>query len=220
MPTAHCVSTTEGVILAVDRGFLDLVQLSEAQLIGTSYRDITHPDDLRKSKRMLDSLVDRAPPLRLQKRYLRPDGSFVSALLFVTYFADTERLVSTLFWHEDGAEMVPERLWEAALRIQHVNRVRRQAFGDEIGTDHVGAILVAIYLAEAEGRILSLDQLGADVGMATSTADRWLKALRQYGIVQFDEGRRSILFTHSGLLDMERTLESVFHLPRSLSDAS
>lgn len=220
MPTAHCVSTTQGVILAVDRGFLDLVQLSEAQLIGTSYRDITHPDDLRKSKRMLDSLVDRAPPLRLQKRYVRPDGSTVAALLFVTYFADTERLVSTLFWHEDGAEMVPERLWEAALRIQHVNRVRRQAFGDEIGTDPVGAILVAIYLAEAEGRVVGLDQLASEVGMATSTADRWLKALRQYGIVQFDEGRRSILFTHSGLLDMERTLESVFHLPRSLSDAS
>lgn len=100
MPTAHCVSNTQGVILAVDQGFLDLVGRPEADVIGTSYRDLTHPEDLGISMKMLSSLVDRAAPMRLRKRYVRPDGSFVSALLLVTHFADPARLVSTLLWRE------------------------------------------------------------------------------------------------------------------------
>lgn len=221
MPTAHCVSTTQGIILAADRGFSELVGRPEDEVIGASYRDLTHPDDLEKSSRMLASLVDRAPPLRLRKRYLRPDGTSISAFIFVTCFADPDRLVSTLFWHEAGSEMPPARLWEAALRIQHVRSVRRTAFGDDLTTDPVGSILVAIYLAEAEGRIIGVEQLAREAELSAPTTGRWIKALQQRDVVQrSDDAESNVQFTQSGMLDMERTLESVFHLPRSLSDLS
>ncbi|MGI4730437.1 MAG: PAS domain-containing protein [Janthinobacterium lividum] len=219
MPTAHCVSNTQGIILAADRAFLDLVGRPEHDVVGASYRTFTHPDDFDKSSRLLTALVDRAPPLRLRKRYLRPDGSSISALLFVTCFANPDRLVTTLFWHEAGSEMPPERLWEAALRIQHVRTVRRAAFGDELTTDPVGAILVAIYLAEAEGRIVAVEQLAREAQLSAPTTARWIKALQQRDVVQRnDDADSNVQFTQSGMLDMERTLESVFHLPRSLSD--
>ena len=219
MPTAHCVSTTQGVIIAADRGFLDLVRRSEREVIGASYRDLTHPDDLEKSSKLLTSLIDCAPPLRLRKRYLRPDGSWVSALLYVTCFTDPDRLVSTLFWHEAGTQMQPARLREAALRIQHVHSVRRAAFGDELTTDPVGSILIAIYLSEAEGRVVGIEQLAREAQLPTSTAERWIKALQQRDIVQrADDGDWNVQFTQRGMVNMERTLESVFHLPRSLSD--
>lgn len=219
MPTAHCVSTTQGIILAADRGFLELIRRPEHEVIGASYRDLTHPDDLDKSGRMLASLVDRAPPLRLHKRYLRPDGSWISALLFVTCFTSPDRLVSTLFWHEAGSEMPPARFWEAALRIQHVHSVRRAAFGDELTTDPVGSLLVAIYLAEAEGRIIGVEQLAREAKLSASTTRRWVKALQQGDVVQGnDDGDLNVQFTRSGMLNMERTLESVFQVPRSLSD--
>jgi len=219
MPTAHCVSSTDGIILAADRGFLDLVRRPENEVIGASYRKLTHPGDLGISEQLLASLVDRAPPLRLQKRYLRPDGTSVSTLLFVTCFADPDRLVSTLFWHEEGSEVRPERLWEAALRIQHVRSVRRAAFGDELTTDPVGALLIAVYLAEAEGRLVGVQQLASDADMAVSTTARWIRVLQERGIIHSDdEDHLSVQFTHTGLLNMERTLESVFHLPRTLSN--
>lgn len=221
MPTAHCVSTRDGTILAADRGFFDLVRRPESEVIGASYRDLTHPDDLAKSTRMLASLVDRAPPLRLQKRYLRPDGSSVSAILYVTCFENPLRLVSTLFWHEADSAMPPERLWEAALRIQHVQSVRREAFGEELVTDPVGALLVAIYLAEAEGRIVDADLLAREAGLPLTVTLRWIKALQQRAIVQSTaDPLRDVHFTRDGIVNMERTLEAVFHLPRSLSDPS
>ena len=221
MPTAHCVSTHDGVILAADRGFLDLVRRTENEVIGASYRDLTHPDDLQKSAMMLKTLVDQAPPLRLRKRYVRPDGSSVAALLYVTCFTNPPRLVSTLFWHEAGRELRPERLWEAALRIQHVHSVRRAAFGPDLASDPVGMLLIHVYLAEAEGRVVGVDQLSRQADIPVSVTVRWIKALRQEGILQTgDDGTSDVQFTHDGAANMELTLESVFHLPRSLSDLS
>jgi PAS domain S-box-containing protein len=59
MPTAHTVATIDGIMVAVDCGFLDLVGMSEKEVIGASYRSFTHPDDLERSATMLASLVDR-----------------------------------------------------------------------------------------------------------------------------------------------------------------
>lgn len=219
MPTAHCVSTTNGVILAVDRGFLDLVQRPEDQVIGASYRDLTHPDDLEKSAIMLSMLVDRAPPFRLQKRYMRPDGRAVAASLFVTYFNNPGRLVGTLFWHDPGNEFRPERLWEAALRIQHIANIRREAFGDRLITDPVGTLLVAIYLAEAEGRVVGVETLASETRMAPSTTRRWITALQQEGIIWDDSNvAADVQFTQSGLTRMEGMLASVFQAPTLLPD--
>lgn len=213
MPTAHCVSNTQGVILAVDQGFLDLVGRPEADVIGTSYRDLTHPEDLGISMKMLSSLVDRAAPMRLRKRYVRPDGSFVSALLLVTHFADPARLVSTLLWREGEEEAQPARLWEAALRIQHVHSVRRAAFGDDLATDPVGSLLIAVYLAEAEGRIVHVDQLASVTNLARSNVIRWLNALQQHGIIAAAVNSMDVQLTELGMLNMERTLKSVFDSP-------
>ena len=217
MPTAHCLSTFKGVILAADRGFLDLVRRPENQVIGVSYRDLTHPDDLEKSATMLSLLVDRATPFRLQKRYIRPDGSAIAASLFVTYFDNPGRLVSTLFWHDVGSELRPERLWEAALRLQHVNSIRREAFGDRLITDPVGTLLVAIYLAEAEGRVVNVRALSSEIRIPPSVTKRWIMALQQEGVIR-DDGdiEVDVQFTQSGIISMEQMLASVFQAPTSL----
>jgi PAS domain-containing protein len=83
MPAAHCVSTVEGIILQADQGFFDLLQREEYEVIGISYRQITDPRDLRRSAEMLALLEDGAAPVRLQKRYLRPDGSSIAANLLI-----------------------------------------------------------------------------------------------------------------------------------------
>lgn len=219
MPTAHCVSTIDGVILAVDRGFLDLVRRTEREVVGASYRDITHPTDLDKSDRMLAALVDRAPPVRLRKRYLRPDGSAMTANLFVTRFTDPDRLVSTLFWNEVRGVPSPAKLWEAAQWVRHVHAVRRAEFGSDLATDPVGSLLTAIYLAEAEGRVIGIDQLAAETGMTAHMAGRWIDVLRQRRIVQDDPGDSATLqLTQDGILRMERSLASVYHAPTPMPD--
>ena len=213
MPSAHCVSTIDGIILAADRGFCDLIQRSEAETIGLSYREVTDPRDLSRSASMLVRLESGAAPVRLQKRYIRPDGNSVAANLFVTRFSNPDRLVSTLFWKENGRGLPPARLWEAALNIRHVHETRETLFGRELSTDPVGTLLIGIYLAEAEGRILLLDEIARDAKLLPATASRWIRVLQKRGIVRSNvEPTSGIELTQRGLKNLEHMLAAVYEV--------
>lgn len=214
MPSAHCVSTVEGVILAGDKGFCDLLQREEAEFVGRSYKMFTDPRDMDRSSRLLSVLEDSAAPVRLQKRYVRPDGSSVAANLFVTRFSNPDRLVSTLFWRDQGRQLPPARLWEAALRIRHVHAARVKLFGNELSTDPVGSLLIGIYLAEAEGRNLATAEIAEYAGMAQSASSRWLVLLRERGFVEMDENSQTgIQLSQEGLLRTEAMLAAVYDVP-------
>ena len=214
MPAAHCVSTLDGVILQADQGFLDLLQRRESDLIGISYRQITDPRDLQRSGNMLAVLEAAAAPVRLQKRYLRPDGTSIAANLLVTRFSDPDRLISTLFWHEGGRDLPPARLWEAALRIRHVHDARVKLFGADLSTDPIGSLLIGIYLAEAEGRAVGLNQIATYADVAISTATRWVAVLRQRNIIDAQaDATFNLQLTRVGLDRVEAMLTTVYEAP-------
>lgn len=214
MPSAHCVSTVEGVILAGDRGFCALLQREEADFVGQSYALFTDPRDMDRSSRMLSVLENGAAPVRLQKRYIRPDGSSIAANLFVTRFSNPDRLVSTLFWRDHGRRLPPARLWEAALRIRHVHAARVKIFGNDLSTDPVGSLLMGIYLAEAEGRNLALAEVAEYAGMAQTAASRWLKLLQERGLVEMGaKTLDGIQLSQDGLLRTESMLAAVYDVP-------
>lgn len=214
MPAAHCVSTLDGVILQADQGFLDLLQRRESDLIGISYRQITDPRDLQRSGNMLAVLEAAAAPVRLQKRYLRPDGTSIAANLLVTRFSDPDRLINTLFWHEGGRDLPPARLWEAALRIRHVHDARVKLFGADLSTDPIGSLLIGIYLAEAEGRAVGLNQIATYADVAISTATRWVAVLRQRNIIDAQaDATFNLQLTRAGLDRVEAMLTTVYEAP-------
>lgn len=214
MPAGHCVSSVEGVILNADQGFLDLLQRPVDEVIGVSYRQITDARDLDRSADMLAALQDGAAPVRLQKRYLRPDGSSVAANLLVTRFDNPDRLISTLFWHENGRPLPPARLWEAALRIRHVHDARVSLFGADLSTDPIGSLLIGIYLAEAEGRVVRLVDIATYASISPSVSERWIKALQQRGILEDRDAKTEIGLTQSGLNKVEAMLATVYEAPR------
>ncbi len=214
MPAAHCVSSLEGVILHADQGFLDLLKRREDEVIGISYRQITDPRDLERSADMLAVLKEGAAPIRLQKRYLRPDGTSIAANLLVTRFSRPDRLISTLFWHDNGRDPPPARLWEAALRIRHVHDARIRLFGADLSTDPIGSLLIGIYLAEAEGRSIGLVKIATYAGIANSTAARWVAVLQQRGIVDGEhDATIDLRLTQSGLDRVEAMLATVYEAP-------
>jgi len=208
MPTAHCVSTRTGIIRSVDAAFCDMVRRPGSELVGRSYQVITVADDIAKSQQMLDGLVDRAVPTRLRKRYHRPDGSVVEADLLVSRFDDAGHLVSTLFWQEPSPLAVsPLRMWRAAVHVRHLYSCRMAELGRDLFGDYVGAILIQIYLSEAEGRSLTIADIAEALGMHPGMVLRWLKALRQHGLAQSDAARPdAVQLTHDGLVKVERLL--------------
>ncbi|WP_433910778.1 PAS domain-containing protein [Sphingomonas yabuuchiae] len=216
MPTAHCVSTTDGFILEADAGFLELLRRDENEVIGMSYKDITYPDDLGRSEAMLASLIKRAAPVRLQKRYARPDGTTVTANVYVTRFDNPDRLVSTLFWNEEGRELPPARLWEMALRARRLRQVRQQEFGSDVAMSPLGDILNCVYLAEAEGRVVEILDISIETGLSLQVVKRWIRYLISQGVMEtcssIDE---NVQFTQLGLQKMERVLASGYEIPAS-----
>ena len=214
MSAAHCVSSLDGIILHADQGFLDLLKRSENDVIGISYRQITDPRDLQRSADMLAVLKEGAAPVRLQKRYLRPDGTSIAANLLITRFSGPDRLISTLFWHDDGRDLPPARLWEAALRIRHVHDARVRLFGADLSTDPIGSLLIGIYLAEAEGRSIGLNNIATYAGIANSTAARWVTVLQQRGIIERAEDTTiDLQLTRSGVDSVEAMLATVYDAP-------
>lgn len=216
MPTAHCVSTTDGFILEADAGFLELLRRGEDEVIGMSYKDITYPDDLGRSEAMLASLIKRAAPVRLQKRYARPDGTTVTANVYVTRFDNPDRLVSTLFWNEEGRELPPARLWEMALRARRLRQVRQQEFGSDVAMSPLGDILNCVYLAEAEGRVVEILNISIETGLSQQVVKRWIRYLISQGVIETCSPiGENVQFTQLGLQKMERVLASGYEIPAS-----
>jgi hypothetical protein len=216
MPAGHCVSSVEGVILHADQGFLDLLQRRADEVIGVSYRQVTDARDLDRSADMLAVLEDGAAPVRLQKRYLRPDGSSVAANLLVTRFANPDRLISTLFWQENGRPLPPARLWEAALRMRQVHATRAMLFGADLSTDPIGSLLISIYLAEAEGRNIGLAEAAAHANIPTSVTERWIRVMQQRGVIEYQKTTIDIRLTSAGMNNIESMLSSFYETPKAV----
>jgi len=72
----------DGHILAANAVLCALLGYTEAELLGTSFTRITHPDDLPREQRLVDELhAQRRTRMQIEKRYLRKDGTPVWARL-------------------------------------------------------------------------------------------------------------------------------------------
>jgi PAS domain S-box-containing protein len=207
MPVAHCVSSTAGTILVADSNFCRLLQRPQSELIGASYRSITVAEDLEKSAEMIAGLLDKAGPTRLRKRYWRPDGTNVEVDLLVSRFDAAGHLVSTLSWREEDAPRdTPLRMWKAALRLKHLYSLKMEEFGRELFGDFPGLILLDLYLAEAEGRLASLEEVAGSAGLSVESVQRWLRVLAQRRLVHPLDGSATLQLGHDGLSKIERLL--------------
>ena len=95
--------------------------------------------------------------------------------------------------------------------------MRQAEFGCELSTDPVGSILVGIYLAEAEGRIITLEKLSSEIGISPSTTLRRLRVLEQQNLVDRGyDANRGLQFTHTGIQKIEKILASVYHVTETV----
>ncbi|MES3150799.1 PAS domain S-box protein [Sphingomonas faeni] len=195
----------QGVILDFDEGFCQLVQRRSRELIGLSYKAITCSADLRKSSKMLSGLVDKAAPTHIRKAYVRPDSSLIKADLIVSKFSHEGRLIASLSWVEDPQQASPSKIWKAALQIKHIYELRIIELGRDLFSDHVGLILVHIYLAEAEGRVAAVGQIARSIDLPVQTMDRWVKVLVLRGLIEtLDHAAEYIQLSHNGASRLER----------------
>ncbi len=87
-----CLTEADGRLASFNRRYLEIVGWDAPTLMTKRFQDFTHPDDLATDLQQMNDLVaGRISRYRMQKRYLRPDGSVVWALLAVSRAGSAER---------------------------------------------------------------------------------------------------------------------------------
>jgi diguanylate cyclase (GGDEF)-like protein/PAS domain S-box-containing protein len=77
-PIGMAIVALDGRWLRVNATLCEITGYSEEELLGSTFKDITHPDDLSRNTAELDELISgRARSVRMEKRYLRPNGRTV-----------------------------------------------------------------------------------------------------------------------------------------------
>jgi diguanylate cyclase (GGDEF)-like protein/PAS domain S-box-containing protein len=69
----------DGRFIRVNGALCEMLGRSEDELVGSTSRSLTHPDDLEVTARAFTHLTQNGSPISVQKRYLRPDGEVVWA---------------------------------------------------------------------------------------------------------------------------------------------
>ncbi|MEW5929270.1 MAG: PAS domain S-box protein [Gemmatimonadota bacterium] len=84
-PIGMALVGLDGRWLMVNRALCRIVGYPEEELLGLTFQDLTHPDDVDADRESARSLVaGEIPSYEKEKRYLRRDGSVVWALLSVS----------------------------------------------------------------------------------------------------------------------------------------
>jgi PAS domain S-box-containing protein len=70
---------TDGGIVFANRALCKMLGYTESELIGKTVADVTHRDDVKKTRRLFRRMIQDGKPFEIEKRYVRKDGSVLWA---------------------------------------------------------------------------------------------------------------------------------------------
>jgi diguanylate cyclase (GGDEF)-like protein/PAS domain S-box-containing protein len=181
----------DGRIQRANRSMAELLGRTQEELVGTLILDLTHPDDRGETEEHADRLNrSEIDFYRLEKRYLRPDGSPVWASLSVSLVRDIEgRPLYQIGQLEDitDRKLLADKLAHDAAHDSMTGLLNRAAF-----TEHVSAALaargdraVAVLFIDLDHFKVVNDSLGHALGdvLVTTVAQRLRSTLRPDNVV-------------------------------------
>ena len=79
-----------GRFVLVNQRYCDILGRSIPDVLATRVQDVTHPDDLSRSRALFERMVAGGPGFTLDKRYCLPNGSFVWVQVSTALMTDQE----------------------------------------------------------------------------------------------------------------------------------
>ena len=181
----------DGCIQRANRSMAVLLGRTQEELAGTSIREFTHPDDLVESEdqaqRLNRSEIDF---YRLEKRYVRPDGSTVWASLSVSLVRDIEgRPMYQIGQLEDitDRKLLADKLAHDAAHDSMTGLLNRASFTEHVATalSESGDRAVAVLFIDLDHFKVVNDSLGHALGdvLVTTVAQRLRSTLRPDNVI-------------------------------------
>ena len=78
-PIGMAITDADGRILRANGAFCALVGYTEDELVGMTWKEFTHPDDLDRNLELYRQAVEHLVDYQIEKRYVRKDGTVVWA---------------------------------------------------------------------------------------------------------------------------------------------
>jgi PAS domain S-box-containing protein len=193
MPSlGRVIIDNSGTIIRADQAFQAAVRLDAARLIGRNLLDFTAPADRDRCIQLLDKLVTDSEPVSTVKRLIREDGTheWICNRLSIGV-ADTDGLRIAI----DVESVAPPRDWIDPAMLLFVakllvdgRRARKECFSAPLFADPAWDILLAAYVCEAEGGVLTAADLQDHAGLSDVNAARWMRALNAEGLLEYEQG--------------------------------
>ncbi len=183
----HALLGTQGKVLSIDAGFCAILQTRAEALVGHSVLDVTLPEDRGTCAMLMRTLAATRQPFQVSKRYVRADGSpvWVTNTVSIIELGDSPpMLVSTIVPIDAPGDRSPASLLDCARFMVASRRDRGPAFATTIFIEPAWDMMLAAYVAEAEGVVLDLAALSRAASIPTGSAQRWARALMQEGMLE------------------------------------
>lgn len=186
---AQCLCDLDLNILWTDHRYQAIVGRPQARLAGVNILDLTHPDDRPANAALLDRLREGGPPFILTKQYMLPTGGTVWVMNHVSLVRDgpTPRLLArcrALAGMTFGSADLVER-WRTAKTV--LRTLRAAAEVDVSLRNGPGLpLLLELYVADVEGRELTLDDLRDLLSAYPNLLSRWIDVLVGDDLIEVD----------------------------------
>lgn len=190
MRCGHVLIASEGHLVSVDQGFSDIMQAEPATLIGRLVNDVTAPADRRECSQAIARLWATRQPFEISKRFIRDDGSLVwvtNTVSLVDNGRDENLMVATITpITESPADRAPAKLLDCARILVDLRYDRASIFDASLFSDTAWDAILFAYIAEAEGRAITIAALADTLGISQLRADRWIGVLIGQGAIEIE----------------------------------
>ena len=207
----------DGRFIRVNRSLCRILGYVEAELLGMTFQEITHPEDLEKDLRYTHQvLAGEIDHYQMQKRYVHADGHYVWALLSVSSARDSASdrpMFISQIQDITDRKAAEEKLADLALHDPLTGLPNRRLLWDRIehALDRTGrrAESLAVLFMDLDDFKAVNDRFGHSVGdeVLRQTADRLTRLLRP-GDTLARLGGDEFVIVREDLLD-GRVLDSI-----------
>ncbi len=180
MQSGHVLIGGRGELLSIDRGFSTIMQALPASLIGRHVLDVTAPADREECSTAIARLRATGQSFEISKRFIRDDGSLIwvnNTVSIVDHGRDADLIVATVTPLVQTTDRAPARLLDAARLLAQLQIDRAERFRGSLKIDMPWSLMLAAYIAEAEGRAISAAGIAAQFGVTQQSAERWIAIL-------------------------------------------